>query len=75
MNLTRQPLLKHAHNFFRFTRGQLSNVRTIQHNRGDTICKESMSSNTEQEANPSVLTPVRTSMLSVLLPSEDWSVS
>lgn len=44
MNLTRQPLLKDVHNFFRFRRWQLSNTCTFQHNRGEIICKRSMSS-------------------------------
>ena len=68
MNLTRQPLFKDAHNFFRSTRGRLSETCIIQHNSGDTVFKQSMSSmNKELDrepeqgvgSNPSVLTPVR----------------
>lgn len=44
MNLTRQPLFKDAHNFFRFSRWKLSYTCTIQHNRGEITCKQSMSS-------------------------------
>ena len=44
MNLTRQPLFKDAHNFFRFRRWQLSNTCIMQRYCGEIICKQSMSS-------------------------------
>jgi len=49
MNLTRQPLFKDVHNFFRYRSGQLSNTYTIQHNRGEIICKRLLSSKVEKK--------------------------
>ena len=70
MNLTRrQPLFKDARNFFRFRRAQLSNTYNIQFNRGEMICKRSMSEIRTQTVDASqevvdskfsVLAPVRT---------------